>query len=59
MKRILMLVLVGCALFLAALSPATAGEKLRASDNAALVECLKDVSDFRVDVPGVNDRPTV
>ncbi|CDX22610.1 exported hypothetical protein [Mesorhizobium sp. SOD10] len=54
MKSVLILV----ALLLATLSPAMAGEKLRASDKAALAECLKYVGDFRGDVPGVNDTPT-
>jgi hypothetical protein len=56
MKSVLMLAV--CALLLAALSPATAGEKLRVSDKAALAECLKYVGDFPGDVPGVNDTPT-
>lgn len=56
MKSVLMLAV--CALLLAALSPAAAGEKLRASDKAALAECLKYVGDFPGDVPGVNDTPT-
>lgn len=48
----------GAGLLLAILSPAMALEKLRASDKAALAECLKYVGDFRGDVPGVNDTPT-
>ncbi|RAZ88670.1 hypothetical protein DPM33_22050 [Mesorhizobium hawassense] len=56
MKSILML--AGCGLLLATLSPAAAEEKVRASDKAALAECLKYVSDFPGDVPGVNDTPT-
>ncbi|RVD59102.1 DUF1311 domain-containing protein [Mesorhizobium sp. M2D.F.Ca.ET.185.01.1.1] len=50
--------LAACGLLFSALSPATAGEKLRASDKAALAECLKYVGDFPGDVPGVNDTPT-
>jgi uncharacterized protein YecT (DUF1311 family) len=56
MKSVLML--AGCWLLLATLSPAVADEKLRASDKAALAECLKYVADFPGDVPGVNDTPT-
>ncbi|KUM24672.1 hypothetical protein AU467_06025 [Mesorhizobium loti] len=44
-------------MLLAALSPAVAEEKVRASDKAALAECLKYVSDFAGDVPGVNEAP--
>lgn len=46
-------------LLLSILSPAVAEEKLRASDKAALAECLKYVGDFRGDVPGMNDTPTM
>ncbi len=56
MKSIL--ILAGCGLLLATLSPAMADEKVRASDKAALAECLKYVSDFPGNVPGVNDKPT-
>jgi len=56
MKNVLML--AGFGLLLAALSPAVAEEKVRASDKAALAECLKYVSDFPGEVPGVNDTPT-
>ncbi|MBZ9987739.1 hypothetical protein LB572_11605 [Mesorhizobium sp. BH1-1-5] len=52
------LVLMVCGSLLAGLSPLAAGEKLRASDKAALAECLKCVSDFPGGVPGVNDTPT-
>jgi len=56
MKSVLML--AGFGLLLATLSPAVAEEKARASDKAALAECLKYVSDFPGGVPGVNDTPT-
>jgi len=56
MKNVLML--AACGLLLAVLSPAMAEQKVRASDKAALAECLKYVGDFAGDVPGVNDKPT-
>lgn len=50
--------LAGAGLLLSVLSPTMAEEKLRASDKAALAECLKYVGDFQGGVPGVNDTPT-
>ncbi|WP_189341792.1 lysozyme inhibitor LprI family protein [Mesorhizobium sp. M2A.F.Ca.ET.042.01.1.1] len=47
--------LASVGVLLATLSPVTAVEKLRASDKAALAECLKYVGDFQGGVPGVND----
>ncbi len=53
------LMLAGCGLVLLAFaSPAVTGEPARASDKAALAECLKYVSDFPGNVPGINDTPT-
>lgn len=52
------LMLAGCGLVLAFASPAVTGEPARASDKAALAECLKYVSDFPGNVPGINDTPT-
>ncbi|WP_292230191.1 hypothetical protein [Mesorhizobium sp.] len=49
--------LASVGVLLATLSPVTAVEKLRASDKAALAECLKYVGDFQGGVPGVNDTP--
>ncbi|QND60293.1 lysozyme inhibitor LprI family protein [Mesorhizobium huakuii] len=52
-----LLLLAACGLLLAALAPAMAKDQARASDKAALAECLKYVSDFPGDVPGVNEAP--
>ncbi|AZO07111.1 MULTISPECIES: hypothetical protein [unclassified Mesorhizobium] len=51
-------IIAAVGVLLATLSPVTAVEKLRASDKAALAECLKYVGDFPGEVPGVNDTPT-
>lgn len=53
MKCLLML----AGLLLAASVPAVAKDQPRASDKAALAECLKYVSDFPGNVPGVNEAP--
>jgi uncharacterized protein YecT (DUF1311 family) len=53
-----LLVFASCGLLLAAPSSAMAEDQVLASDRAALAGCLKYVSDFPGNVPGVNDKPT-